>query len=503
MNTNYFYKIALFILPFSILLVACSSSTGQKKTVTLEPLYSGPWQLVAYGNEEGTSIVTPGLQSFVVFQEDGGISGNAGCNNYFGTFKAAEDGSFSIDGPLGSTLMFCEAFMDDETAFLTALQSADAFSFNESGQLVINFSDSADGYDFMVFVNQKSVPFLSTGWVLSSLVTPDGEIAIPPVSAPVIIFPEDGNMAGNSGCNQFSSEFTSGEGTISIGEIATTMMYCEGVMDVEAGFTAGLAQVTRYEITRDRRLVLSDAQYTTVLTFFTTEFMLEQTQWRLYVLTGEESPETINVTLTLSPEGENREGTVFGSAGCNRYSGTYSLEEDRLTVNVLAVTAMMCDASMDTEDAFLAALQDELTFQIHYNRLILTSENNTLLFLGEQPSLAGNLRLNRLGTPDNPVDITYEQTTLAEIIIEEQAATGLITGTTPCLEYTARFFVDRDLITFGTPEMINLNQCEDMSEIETQYFEALQNASHYKFSQGNLILFDGEGDQLLEFSVQF
>jgi heat shock protein HslJ len=502
-NTKYFYKISLAILSFSILLAACSSSTGQKKTVTLEPLYSGSWHLVAYGNEEGTSIVTPGLQSFGVFQEDGGLSGNAGCNNYFGTFKASEDGSFSIEGPLGSTLMFCEAFMDDETAFLTALQSADAFSFNESGQLVINISDPADGYAFMVFVNQKTVPFLSTGWVLSSLVTPDGEIDVPPASAPVIIFPEDGNMTGNGGCNQLSSEFTSGEGTISIGEIATTMMYCEDVMDVEAGFTAGLAQVTRYEITGDRRLVLSDEQYTTVLTFFTTEFMLEQTQWRLYVLTGEEIPEIINVTLTLSPEGKNREGTVFGSAGCNRYSGTYSLNEDRLTVNVLAVTAMMCDASMETEDAFLAALQDELTFQIQFNRLILTSENNTLLFLGEQTSMAGNWRLNRLGPPENPEDITFEQTILADFMIGELAATGLITGTTPCQTYTARFFIDWDFIKFGSPEMIDLDQCEETSEIETQYFEALQNAAQYKFSQGNLILFDGEGNQLLEFSAQY
>jgi heat shock protein HslJ len=502
MNTNNFYKTALVILSFSMLLAACTPSAGQKKTIALDPLYSGIWQLVAYGSDEETSIVTPGLRTVVSFQEDGSLSGNAGCNNFFGSLKAADDGSFTIEGPLGSTLMFCEQFMDEEATFLAALQTAEEFFFNESGQLVVNFSDSADGYDFMLFVNQKSMPLLGTGWVLSSLTNPNREIVIPPASAPVINFSEDGSMSGNGGCNQLFSEFTSGDGAISIGEIGSTMMFCDGLMDLEAEFTAALAVVTKYEISGDR-LQLSDDAFTTVLTFFAADVELAQTQWRLYVLNGTEIPEPINVTLTLSPEGEPSEGTVFGSAGCNRYNGTYSLEGDRLTVNVLAVTARMCDASMETEDAFLAALQDELTFQIQFNRLILTSENNALLFLGERPSLAGNWRLLRMGTPENPVDITFENTILAEFMIEEMAPTGLISGTTPCQAYTAGFFVDRDFATFGTPEMTNLNQCDEMSEIETQYFDALQNAAQYEFSMGNLILRDGEGSQLLEFTLDF
>ena len=502
MDTKFFVKISLFILSLSLLLMACTPSAGQRMTIALDPLYLGIWQLVAYGSDEGISIITPGLRTFVSFKEDGTLSGNAGCNNFFGTFKAADDGSFTIEGPLGATLMFCEQFMDEEAAFLTALQSAEGFFFNESGQLVVNFSDSADGYDSLVFVNQKSFPLLGTGWVLSSLTNADGEKAVPPATAPVINFSEDGSMNGNGGCNQLSSDFTSGDGTISIGEIASTMMFCDGLMELEADFTAALGMVTRYEILGNR-LQLSDDSLTTVLTFFAADLELANTQWRLYVLNGEEIPENINVTLTLSPEGENPEGAVFGSAGCNRYSGTYSLEGDRLNLNILAVTAMMCDASMETEDAFLAALQDGLTFQILYNRLILTSENNTLLFLGERPSLAGDWRLLRIGTPEDPLDITFEQTILAEFMIEEMAAAGLITGTTPCQEYTAGFFIDQDFITIGTPEVTDLNQCDDISEIEAQYFEALQNAAQYEFSMGNLILRDVEGTQLLEFNIQF
>jgi len=502
MNIKIIEKIALVMLTVSMLLAACTPSEDQKEMVDLNKLYPGAWHLVAYGNDEGLSIVRPGLHTFIIFQEDGDFSGNAGCNNFFGTFEAKEDGRFSVGEPIGATLMFCELFMDEESAFLAALQSAERIYFNDSGQLVIKFSASADRYSFMVLVNQENAPLVGTGWVLDSLVTLEGEIAIPPISAPALNFSEDGSLSGSGGCNRIMSGFTTEENTISISEIASSMMYCDGLMDLEDRFTAGLAQVSRFEIIGDR-LQLSDDSLTTVLTFFAADVELAETQWRLYVLNGEAIPETIIVNLTLSPEGENPEGTVFGSAGCNRYTGIYSLDGDRLTINVLAVTARMCDASMETEDAFLAALQDELTFEIQNNRLILTSENNALLFLGEGPSLTGNWHLLRMGTPESPVEITFEQTILADFMIEDMAATGLITGTTPCREYTARFFIDRNFVTFGTPEMINLNQCDDLSEIETQYFEALQNAAQYEFSKGNLILRDGEGTQLLEFNLQF
>lgn len=502
MNTKLIKKSLLALMLAAILLTACTPSTSQKRTIALDPLYSGTWQLVAYGNKDRSAIITPGLRSFIAFQQDGSLSGNAGCNNFFGTFKADEDGSFSVNEPLGSTLMFCEDFMDEEAAFLAAIQSAEGFFFNEDELLVINFKDSAEGYDYMLFINRQSPAMLGSGWVLKSLVTPDGEIPVSPASAPLLNLSEDKSMKGNGGCNNIFSEFTAEDGRIEFGPIGSTMMYCDGLMDVEASYTLALEEVSRYEIISDQ-LVLSSEDYTTVLTFFTTEFMLEQTQWRLVILNGEGIPEAVQATLTLSPEGDNRSGTVFGSAGCNRYSGTYTQEADRLTINIPVLTAMECDAGMDVEAAFIAALQGELTFQIYFNRLTLISDNHSLVFLGEQPSLAGQWRLNRMGTPDNPVDITFEQTILAEFTVFERSAIGLITGTTPCSNYSARFFTDRNLVTFGTPASSDLGQCTTASELDTQFFEALQNAAQYEFSQGQLILRDAQGKQLLEFARPF
>jgi heat shock protein HslJ len=501
MNTYILQKIAVIMLVVSVLFTACVPFGGQKNTIDLDPLYTGTWHLAAYGNDDGISIVTPGLRTFINFKEDGNLSGNAGCNNFFGTFDAKKDGSFTVGEPIGATLMFCESFMDEESAFLAALQSAERLEFNEVEQLVIRFSDAANGHDFMLFVNQVNVPLLGTGWVLGSLVGPDGEIAIPPASAPLLSFSEDGSLSGSGGCNRLMSGFTIEGNTISINEFASSMMYCDGLMDLEDRFTAGLEQVSRYEIVGDR-LVLSDDAYTNVLTFFAADFMLSETQWQLQLLNGESIPEDLLVTLTLSSDDNHREGIVFGSTGCNRFSGTYTMDGDRVNINVLVVTVIMCDFGMETETAFLAALQDPMTYQIEFNRLVLVSETNALVFLGQKPSLAGLWRAITLGDPQNPVEMTFDQTILAEFIIEDGANTGLISGMTPCQDYAARYFVDRDNITIRLQEINQFSQCLDGSELDTQFFDALQKTKTYDFHRRGLILRDAEGNQVLEFTQQ-
>jgi heat shock protein HslJ len=500
MNTNSIKKIAVVTLTVFVLLAACTPSGSPKKSIDLEPLYSGVWRLVAYGSDDGVSIVTPGLPTFISFQRDVNLSGNAGCNNFFGTFKAVDDGSFTVEGPLGSTLMFCDQFMEEEATFLASLQSAERFDFNDMDQLVIQFSDSANA-DYMLLVNQKNMPLVGTGWVLASLVSPDGDIAIPPASAPVLTFSEDGSMSGSGGCNRIMSGFTTEGNTISIDEIASAMMYCDGLMEVEDRFTSSLGQVSRFEIVSDR-LILSDEAFMHVLTFFAADVMLTETQWQLNVFNGESIPEDMVVTLTLSPGDNNAEGVVFGSTGCNRFSGTYAMNGDQLNINVTIVTVIECDFGMETEAAYLAALRDPLTYKIEFNRLVLVSEMNALVFVGEEQSVNGLWKVSTLGGPGNPVEMTFDQTIQANFTLEEGSNTGLLSGSTPCQDYDVRFFVDRNLISISVQEVNDPGQCQGGSELDSQYFDALDKAVTYEFSRGNLLLRDQEGNQVLEFSIQ-
>lgn len=64
---------------------------------------------------------------FVQFGSEGKLAGNAGCNNFFGSYEVAADGSIAI-GPLGSTRMACpEPEMAQEMQFLDMLQGVKRF----------------------------------------------------------------------------------------------------------------------------------------------------------------------------------------------------------------------------------------------------------------------------------------------------------------------------------------------------------------------------------------
>ena len=63
------------------------------------------------------------VASTLRFDEQGGVSGSAGCNRYFGTLSREGEG-VSV-GPLGTTRMMCAPpIMDQEQRFLRTLQGA-------------------------------------------------------------------------------------------------------------------------------------------------------------------------------------------------------------------------------------------------------------------------------------------------------------------------------------------------------------------------------------------
>ncbi|MEW6338881.1 MAG: YbaY family lipoprotein [Acidobacteriota bacterium] len=60
-----------------------------------------------------------------------------------------------------------------------------------------------------------------------------------------------------------------------------------------------------------------------------------------------------------------------GSSGCNRFTGGYRLEADRLTFGALATTRRMCPEGMDLEQRYLAALGRVATWYLEDGRLLL------------------------------------------------------------------------------------------------------------------------------------
>ena len=91
--------------------------------------------------------------------EEGYLSGFMGCNRYgggpdSGKYAATDDGTLSVFQPLAVTVQLCsepEGVMEQEAAFVSALQSADAYRITD-GRLEIT---DASGETVLVFARHE------------------------------------------------------------------------------------------------------------------------------------------------------------------------------------------------------------------------------------------------------------------------------------------------------------------------------------------------------------
>lgn len=98
----------------------------------------GTWNLVSYDTADAPQPVLETAPVTLTFAADG-VTGSAGCNNYFGPFSF-DQGTIRFAG-LGSTLMACDQpVMDQESAYLEALRTATAYQI-EGDTLRITYPD--------------------------------------------------------------------------------------------------------------------------------------------------------------------------------------------------------------------------------------------------------------------------------------------------------------------------------------------------------------------------
>ncbi len=98
-------------------------------TADVQSLAGTDWNVTMYNNgREAVVGVIEGTELTALFGDNGELSGSAGCNQFIGSFTAS--GNTIQIGQLGSTMRFCaepEGTMEQEQAFLAALQSAATF----------------------------------------------------------------------------------------------------------------------------------------------------------------------------------------------------------------------------------------------------------------------------------------------------------------------------------------------------------------------------------------
>jgi heat shock protein HslJ len=243
---------------------ATQVQTPVPATLPAQDTLSGiTWYLIAF-NQAGTSkSVLPGTAITAFFDNQGMVTGSAGCNQYSAAYQATLT-SLSIKAP-ASTKMSCSdppGTMAQETTYLTTIQGASSYTI-ANGILTIRDSN---GRDLLTYGKTPPgvttpAPLTNTTWYLTSFVDSAGKIWTPVPGASIsLLFSTDGKLGGNGGCNQYSGSYTLSGNTLAISPtFARTLMYCgtSGVMALEDTYLTVLPQMTVYRISGNQ-LTLSD-----------------------------------------------------------------------------------------------------------------------------------------------------------------------------------------------------------------------------------------------------
>jgi heat shock protein HslJ len=218
--------------------------------------------------------------------------------------------------------------------------------------------------------------------------------------------------------------------------------------------------------------------------------------WRLVELhgeTGEMASVLDQTTVDVTFDG----GELGGTAGCNRYFGSYSLgEANQLTLgSEMGSTQMACVPEvMDQEQRYLALLaQVETVERIEGHLLLQDADSATLLkFVATEPAALESTEWQAAGINNGKGGVESTATTSLSTAV---FAGGQLSGSGGCNQFTATYEIEGNQITIGPAAATRklCNEHEGIMDQEQQYFEALGRASTFSLTPEKLELRDEGG----------
>ncbi len=469
--------------------------------VDMDQIVDVLWVLLGYGDAAAPTVVERNTLITLVFTPDGSLNGSSGCNNYSSTYEVAPDGTLTIASPFAVTMMHCPSGMEQETAYLGALESAQSLGLNAVGRLEIVY-DSDQPYDEKLVYAPGETPLVGTQWPLVGYSEADLLSPVETGTTITAIFSEDGNITGSGGCNYYAGSYETNEDQISIGPLATTGSICPVGSEQEQAYLEALGTAETFSLF-GQRLSISYNDGQRVLIYTSANLPLTGTLWTLNAVDGEPIPEEITITAIFDPEVEDQPGRVAGSAGCNDYAAVYRLDGDNLQIETPAATRKFCETGMDEEAAFLAAIEGQHTFEIIGDTMDLVTDAGTLTYVADRTPLIGALWvLVSLGDVDEPQEPVEGANFTAQFTRNPESPSGVVAGTTGCNEYSAAYTSNLEEIKINLPQMTQNQDCvSGLFEQEQGYFLAMNNATTYTILGNTLILPYDEGRQALVFAA--
>lgn len=221
-----------------------------------------------------------------------------------------------------------------------------------------------------------------TRWVLESFTDSEGNLVSALAGSQATLDFENGQASGQSGCNSFGGGFSVSGNALTIGQLASTLMACEeSLMAQEAAFLQALSAAASYNIV-DGKLQIVNADGKTVLTFTALESVaLTDVNWTATTVNNGREAVTGLVAGTTITLRFAEDGTLSGSAGCNRYNSAYTIDGATITIQPPASTRMMCpeEGVMEQEQAYLILLPQAASYSIRGDQMELRTAEGALI----------------------------------------------------------------------------------------------------------------------------
>jgi len=212
--------------------------------------------------------------------------------------------------------------------------------------------------------------------------------------------------------------------------------------------------------------------------------------WVLATIAGKAPLRGTDVTAAFTASGR-----VSGSAGCNRFTGTYKASGTTLRISPLATTQMACARPIALQErAFLKALSAARSFAVRRGTLTLRSASGRQLatFRAQTQALAGtSWEVLSYNNGNEAVVSVLADTKLTAVF----GKNGKLTGFAGCNDYNASYKATAPRISIGPVASTKklCSQPEGVSEQETAYLAALETAATFRIEGSRLELRTAEG----------
>ncbi len=221
-------------------------------------------------------------------------------------------------------------------------------------------------------------------WVLVSYLNAAGEtVEVLAATEITAEFGPEGRVGGNSGCNTYFAGYTVDGNNLSISQAGSTMMACpEPIMQQEAQFLTMLQSASSFTVDGGQ-LSIAGADGEIVLSFVESKpLSLTGTNWTATMYNTGTQAVTSLLAGTAITAAFSEDGKLTGSAGCNNYMTTYTLDGQNITIQPPATTRKLCSEPqgiMEQEAAFTSMLPQASTYSISGNTLELRTADGALI----------------------------------------------------------------------------------------------------------------------------